>query len=219
MSDPIEFRAWPKTPRLMRQAWITEKIDGTNGCVVIREHAFGGHVDGVPTGTRLVLGPDSDDDLPDHEYLVAAQSRKRLITPDDDNHGFARWVHANADELVNVLGPGYHYGEWWGRGIQRGYGMDYKKFSLFNTRRWWFNFPEHDPVGGELDVVPVLDVGDWSTEAINEALDRLRREGSAASPGYMRPEGICIYHEQAEKVFKVLLDRDDLSKSELTLRS
>jgi hypothetical protein len=93
-----------------------------------------------------------------------------------------------------------------------------QKFSLFNTRRWWFNFPEHNPLGEQLDVVPVLDIGDFSSEAINESLDLLRRSGSAASPGYNRPEGICVFHEQAEKVFKVLLDRDDLSKSELTHR-
>lgn len=80
------FRAWPKTPRLFRDMVITEKIDGTNAAVIV--------ADGK----------------------LYAQSRKRIITPDDDNFGFASWV-AEHPELVE-LGEGYHYGEWWGKGIQ-----------------------------------------------------------------------------------------------------
>ena len=52
-----------------------------------------------------------------------------------DNHGFARWVSENAEELLK-LGEGRHYGEWHGKGIQRGYGLEEKRFSLFNVTRW-----------------------------------------------------------------------------------
>ncbi len=60
-------------------------------------------------------------------------SRTRWITAQDDNHGFARWVEGNKQELLK-LGAGRHFGEWWGSGIQRGYGLQKgeKRFSLFN---------------------------------------------------------------------------------------
>jgi len=95
-----EFRAWPKIKRDPVWMRVTEKIDGTNGCIVVTAHG------------------------------VFAQSRKRLITPQQDNFGFAAWVQAN-EEALYALGPGYHYGEWYGLGIQRGYGLDHRRFALF----------------------------------------------------------------------------------------
>ena len=65
---------------------------------------------------------------------IMAGSRNRWITPQDDNHGFAAWVSANREQLM-ALGNGRHFGEWWGAGIQDGYGQTEKFFSLFNTRR------------------------------------------------------------------------------------
>ena len=35
--EPLEFRPYPKTPRLNREIVVTEKIDGTNGAIVIEE--------------------------------------------------------------------------------------------------------------------------------------------------------------------------------------
>ncbi len=102
----MEFREFDKIPRLKRNVVITEKIDGTNACVVISP-----------------------------EGIISAQSRSQIITPDNDNYGFARWVEDNSEELAK-LGGGYHFGEWWGSGIQRRYGMDRKVFSLFNVGRW-----------------------------------------------------------------------------------
>src|SRR5690606_40023600 len=71
-----------------------------------------------------------------HDALPISQSRKRLITPTADNFGFARWAFERAEILAPSLGEGLHYGEWWGKGIQRGYGMDTRVFSLFDTSRW-----------------------------------------------------------------------------------
>lgn len=86
----IEFKAWPKIPRATgEKVTITEKMDGTNACVVIQEGK-----------------------------IVGVQSRKRFITPEDDNYGFAAWVAENEQELLK-LGDGYHYGEWAGLGIQK----------------------------------------------------------------------------------------------------
>ena len=184
MTEP-EFRAWPSTPRLFRDIVITEKIDGTNACIIVSE-------DGSE---------------------VWAQSRKRLITPDDDNFGFARWVFENAGVLSDTLGPGYHYGEWWGSGIQRGYGLakGEKRFSLFNVSR--YDMDELHMVPG-LDLVPVIYSGSFSQFEIDYSLGHLRNFGSHAAPGFMNPEGIILFHSAARQVFKVLLENDHLSKTE-----
>jgi hypothetical protein len=195
----MEFKAWPKTPRLFRDIVITEKIDGTNACVVIVE---------VPTDIPV---PDLPDDAIDYvsygcaRYLVGAQSRNRMITPAKDNAGFAVWVERNAGGLVEILGPGYHYGEWWGSGIQRNYGMNHKTFSLFNTHKW--EDVELSDVPG-LGVVPKLYQGPFDEDIIEDALSQLKWFGSQAAPEFMDPEGIIVYHSASRQTFKVTLDND-----------
>ena len=220
----IEFRGWPKIARLYRDCVITEKIDGTNAAVGIQEFPFGWHVGGtdedgvshdVPENARFFFGPGNPDNglgLPDKEYLVYAQSRKRVITPDADNHGFARWVWDNAEGLVQALGEGLHFGEWWGSGIQRGYGLHNgeKRFSLFNTARW-HDIDELSKVSG-LGIVPVLYAGLFSTEAVESAKNVLRKFGSSANPGFMNPEGIVVYHTASNSMFKSTLENDEVPK-------
>lgn len=169
----MEFVPFPKIARLSRACVITEKIDGTNGCISIGE---------------------------DGSFLVA--SRTRWITPEDDNFGFARWAHENRDDLM-TLGPGNHFGEWWGAGIQRRYGQDRKRFSLFNTDRWSAVRPAC------CDVVPVLYEGIFSSDAAQKALDALAIGGSVAAPGFMQPEGIIVWHEAARLYFKKTLSKDE----------
>lgn len=183
---PIVFQAFPKIARLRRHITITEKLDGTNAAVGITE-----------------------------DGRVYAQSRKRLITPEADNHGFARWSAANAAPLTDSLGPGLHFGEWWGNGIQRGYGLPNgdKRFSLFNTGRW-----DPEVVEGVVDglyVVPVLYVGPFADGAVDDALDRLDEEGSVAAPGFMRPEGVVVYHRASNGLFKVTLEDDGVPKGQV----
>lgn len=179
------FVEFPSIARMARGIIITEKIDGTNAQVHITE-------DG-----RLFAG-----------------SRTRWITPAADNFGFAAWVQAHRDELL-ALGPGSHFGEWWGSGIQRGYGLKNgdKRFSLFNVGRWV-------PVGGLLatdkqafapaccGVVPVLYSGPFVTSAVDDALGWLRENGSAAAPGFKPAEGVVVFHEQSRTLFKQTLDGD-----------
>ena len=142
---------------------------------------------------------------------IAAQSRTRLITPEDDNFGFARWVQENAQTLIQDLGPGRFFGEWWGKGVQRGYGMDRKVFSLFNAPKY----------GGQtfltpnLTAVPILEHFTFGLDVVQRALDRLRTEGSVAAPGFMKPEGIVVYHCDARVPFKVLLENDEIPKSKV----
>ena len=93
----MEFVEFAKMARLNREVIVTEKIDGTNACVGISE-----------------------------DGRIFAGSRSRWITPQDDNFGFAAWVQAHRDQLL-TLGPGRHFGEWWGAGIQRRYGQAEKR--------------------------------------------------------------------------------------------
>lgn len=114
--DPnLEFVPWPKIPRGQHEeVVITEKINGTNACIVIRDGK-----------------------------IVGIQSRKRFITvgKQTDNQGFAAWVAANEEDLL-ALGEGYHYGEWAGEGIQKNdHNIVGKKFFLFNTFRWGIHNP------------------------------------------------------------------------------
>lgn len=190
----FEFTPWPKTSRLFRDIVVTEKIDGTNAAIHIGE-----------------------------DGSVAAQSRTRLITPESDNFGFARWVHDHADSLVQVLGPGLHFGEWWGRGIQRGYGLDHRRFSLFNTSKWrdlgeevqgeprrGIQFAD----GSRVESVPVLYEGPFSQYHIEYCMDMLRLDGSSAVPGFDKPEGICVFHTASGIVQKATLVGDEKHKNE-----
>ena len=175
----MDFEAFPKMPRLRREIIITEKIDGTNAQVCIGE---------------------------DGSFRVG--SRTRWITPEDDNYGFARWAHENRAELER-LGPGRHFGEWWGAGIQRKYGLTEKRFSLFNVSRW-----ADDTVRPTCcHVVPTLYRGLFDTEAVDRTLDLLQLIGSKAAPGFMNPEGVIVFHVAGNVGFKRTLDKDDEPKS------
>jgi hypothetical protein len=177
-----EFVEFPKIARLRRGCVITEKIDGTNAQIHFTD-----------TGEMLV------------------GSRTRWITPEDDNYGFARWVQEHREELA-PLGPGSHFGEWWGSGIQRRYGVEDKRFSLFNVGRWGPGAKDEALRPACCGVVPTLYAGDFSSDAVNDALTRLRLGGSAAAPGFMQPEGVVIYHAAARALFKVTLEKDEQPK-------
>lgn len=199
MTTATLFTEFPKMARLSREAIITEKIDGTNGQIYIGE---------------------------DGEFLVG--SRSRWITPEQDNHGFARWAFEHRDELM-LLGPGRHFGEWWGSGVQRGYGLlnGEKRWSLFNVQRWCLHdqvrqqIPQADPRVVKMQdvlpacchLVPVLYSGLFSTFVAELHLDILRTQGSVASPGFMKPEGIVVFHVAGNVGFKRTIDKDSQPKS------
>src|ERR1700677_2706004 len=157
----MEFVEFDKIARLSRNCVVTEKIDGTNASITITE---------------------------DGEFLIG--SRTRWVTPTDDNFGFARWATEYRLELMK-LGPGSHYGEWWGLGIQRSYGQKEKRFSLFNTARWSDDAVRPTCCG----VFPVLYSGEFDTSHITAALLDLHLTVSKAAPGFMKPEGVVIWHE------------------------
>lgn len=185
----MDFVGFPKIARYSRPCIVTEKIDGTNAQVWI------------PTDEERAALPEKWQALP-----IIVASRSRWMYPPDDNHGFARWAYAFASELVQ-LGPGHHFGEWWGLGIQRNYGLKEKRFSLFNTARW------RDDRPACCGVVPVLWEGVFDNLQVQAHIDILRDEGSFAAPGFMKPEGIVIHHAASGRSFKKTLERDESPKS------
>lgn len=181
----MEFIEFPKMARLTREVIVTEKIDGTNAQIAIDESG---------------------------EMFVG--SRTRWLSAGADNFGFYDWCMAHKSELL-ALGPGRHFGEWWGKGIQRGYGLTEKRLSLFNVSRWGEDrdrekYPDGPPAC--VGVVPVLFRGLMSPKVEDGPLARLRHEGSVAAPGFMKPEGIVVFHVASGVSFKKTLEKDDQPK-------
>jgi len=211
-----EFQEFPKMARLSREMIITEKIDGTNAQLLIAELAN----DAIPAHSLGVFAHDGK------LHYMAAGSRTRWITPQADNMGFAAWVVRNFEQL-QTLGPGRHFGEWWGQGIQRKYGMEEKRWSLFNVGRWCLHggtpqiIPTADPriiktqdlLPPCCHLVPLIYRGDFDTRRAEFELQVLRDFGSLAAPGFMRPEGIIVFHVAGNVGFKKTLDNDSLPKS------
>ena len=178
----VEFQPFPKIARLSREIVITEKIDGSNAQIHITEAG-----------------------------MVLAGSRTRWITPAADNFGFAAWVEAHRGELLS-LGPGSHFGEWWGQGIQRRYGLTEKRFSLFNVSRWGPGGKDEASKPACCHVVPVLWRGQFTTEDVARELALLRMNGSRAAPGFMQPEGVVVFHMASGQMFKKTLEKDEEPK-------
>lgn len=157
------FEAFPKITRANKSfgCVITEKIDGTNAQIVIEDGK-----------------------------IVGVGSRTRWIAPgkDTDNYGFAGWVERNEEELLK-LGDGAHFGEWYGSGIQRNYGLPEKRFALFNTGRW----SDATKRPACVDCVPVLYAGEFSREVVDGVMNRLKLFGSALVPNWDKPEGVVVY--------------------------
>lgn len=202
------FESFPKIPRLRRAVTLTEKIDGTNAQIHLIEAAA---QPALPLPVSVV-----------GNLAIYAGSRSRYLDTSKvgDNFGFAKWVFDNAEGLA-LLGPGRHYGEWWGSGIQRGYGVEsgQRYFSLFNVGRWTEDFTDETksllPAVPGLRLVPVILEGQFVTgegDPVNQSLELLRTHGSYANPGFRNPEGIVIYHSASKNLQKVLLDNDDVAK-------
>jgi hypothetical protein len=172
MSD-LKFVAFNKIGRMSAGCTITEKIDGTNAQLCFDKQG------------NMLVG-----------------SRKREIWPEGypgkgkgcDNFGFAGWAYEHRFDLFDFLGEGRHYGEWAGQGIQRGYGLEEKRFFLFNTNRFGPGKnvipPELDSIG--LDSVPVLYCGEFKSEVVDETMNGLH--GGSLINCHPEPEGIIIWY-------------------------
>lgn len=118
---------------------------------------------------------------------IFAQSRTKILdeTKEGDNFGFCKWVNGNKNDLLK-LGVGYHFGEWWGQGIQRNYRLTERRFSLFNI--WLPEWPEC------VHKVPVIE------KTLDRAIIRIKEYGSQAAPGFMNPEGLVLSATQTRGV-------------------
>ena len=223
----MKFHGFPKIARFSREIIITEKIDGTNACITIAEIPKLSEND--PNWPSL-LEPEKLDywyKADGTAWGIWAGSRTRWITPENDNYGFAKWVKEHIAKLTQ-LGPGTHFGEWWGQGIQRNYGLKEKRFSLFNVQRWCLHntppqrIPSGDPKIEKYQqvlpkccgLVPIIYKGEFTTDAIDAALLRLQLGGSFAVQGFKNPEGIVVYHTAGNIGFKKTLEKDEKSKQQ-----
>ena len=203
----MDFEKFPKLTRFSQGWTITEKLDGTNAQIALVPCLNDADQDGIK-GALLYV----HNSIEDRNYAVFAGSRNRWLSLDKDNHGFAKFVYENAVELVK-LGPGRHYGEWYGSSIQRGYGLKNgeKRFALFNTLRWEGNpdLPEccevvHSFISNEY-------LEDPHRAAFN-LMDALKRYGSFHVPGYDNPEGLVMFHRKSGVAFKKTFDYDEEGK-------
>lgn len=175
----IEFVGWPKIKRANRifgRCIVTEKIDGTNAHILIH-----------------------------NDTIVKVGSRTRWITPENDNFGFAKWVKDNEEDLLS-LGNGHHFGEWYGGGIQRGYGLNEKRFALFNSRRWNDDNPNRPKC---CESVKEIYSGDFNLELIDQIKDGLKDHGSYNVPGWMDPEGFIVYLSEIDTMIKWTYDYEE----------
>jgi hypothetical protein len=176
----MEFEHFASIAILESHCVISEKIHGTNAQIAI----------------------------PDDLSTIFAGSRERWVTPEDDNAGFARKVYAEKEALFKALGPGRHFGEWYGSGIGSGYGLKEKRFALFNTHRW--TQPKKDGLlPAWVDVVPILYEGNFTPTIVDETMAKLKESGSAAVPGFKKPEGIVVYFSRSNTMYKKVFESED----------
>lgn len=171
----MEFKPFPKITRFNNAMMsITQKIHGTNA--------------------QILITPEGD---------LFTGSRTRWIYPGDDNYGFAAFVHANKDAFVTLLGPGTHYGEWCGPGINSGEGLTEKTFVLFD----YWKYPAERPLPPQTRAVPVLYQGGMDFQAPARCMAMLKEFGSSLATGFMRPEGIVV--NIAGQRFKIVFDAEE----------
>lgn len=173
------FESFRSIERLNQPIIITEKIHGSNAQITIENGE-------IYTG-----------------------SRSRWITPEDDNFGFAKWVAERKELFLELLGEGQHFGEWYGSGINAGYGLKERRFALFNTTKWegLQNSPVHKALG--IDVVPVLYSGPYDSVIIDKTFQALKESGSVMVPGYNRPEGIVVFFTRSNMFLKRTFEAED----------
>ena len=175
------FKTWGKTQRYEGLTiTATEKLDGTNACIIVQAGE-----------------------------IVGVQSRNRMIEVGDDNFGFALWVDNNKDDIVK-LGEGYHYGEWYGEGIQKNPHMiEGKRFALFNTHR------PQDSLPACVELVPVLYSGVYlGQHHVDDLMSNLSDAYKVKGNG-SKPEGIILYFHQHRQSLKYTFNNNK-SKWSLT---
>ena len=169
-----EFKHWASIEKLDQMITVTEKVHGSNA--------------------QILVGDD---------LTVRAASRERWLDRVNDNFGFCRHVTEHAEEIGALLGPGRHYGEWYGAGIGSSYNLKEKRLALFDQRF------TGKPLPSWCDVVPVLYSDFYSHDAITQALAKLKEGGSVIAPGFMRPEGVVVRWNRSGIYMKKVFEAED----------
>ena len=190
----VNYNSFPSIERLENiYCIISEKIDGTNGLIEINE-------------TNVRFG-----------------SRNRYVFFNDDNAGFAnffrdyeaRFKDAAKDIITDESYPLRIYGEWFGCGIQRNYGLKDKffmPFHLFYSKKLIeYQIPNI--------VTPnIMYAGKFSIEVVDACMQQLKLDGSGVVKNYKQPEGIVIFFPKYNFRLKETFDgakwKDALPKSE-----
>lgn len=194
------YNSFPSIERLENiYCVISEKIDGTNGLIEINE-------------TNVRFG-----------------SRNRYISFSDDNAGFAnffRHYEARFEDVAKDIitkepessdesYPLRIYGEWFGCGIQRGYGLKDKFFMPFS-----FFYGEKLIEYQVPNVITpnIMYTGKFSMEVVNTCMQQLKLNGSGVVKDYKQPEGIVIffpkYNFRLKETFNGAKWKDGSPKSE-----
>jgi hypothetical protein len=82
-----------------------------------------------------------------------------------------------------------------------------KRFSLFNVKKWAESIhmaPAGVSVVPTIQTLPKLD-----SALVDDCVQFLRVNGSVASPGFMKPEGVVAFHSASQTCFKVMLENDE----------
>ena len=190
----VNYNSFPSIERLENiYCIISEKIDGTNSLIEINE-------------TNVRFG-----------------SRNRYISFSDDNAGFAnffkdyeaRFEDAAKDITTDESYPLRIYGEWFGCGIQRGYGLKDKFFMPFNS------FYSEKLIEYQVPnvIAPnIMYTGKFSMEVVDTCMQQLKLNGSGVVKDYKQPEGIVIFFPKYNFRLKETFDgakwKDALPKSE-----
>jgi len=223
----MDFQQFKKIPRLSREIIITEKINGSNMQVFIYN-----------LNEEILFPYEEDYKIPSKEFInkytvaekngllmfVGSRNRWLQVGKSSDNMSCASWCKERSEELFK-LGEGRYYAEFYGKGIQSGYGLDHKRMALFNVSRWHDDEKRLISVNKETgeekyteqcpsccEVVPILYQGDFDTNVINYYIDKLDREGSVAVPNFKPAEGLVVYHTAAGQYFKKTISNDEKPK-------
>ena len=194
MSSLNAYPKYPKTHRLENiNCIISEKVDGTNGLI----HGIY--------------------DSKTESFKVKFGSRTRYLNPevkDGDNFGFASFYLPYKKlfkKLFNSLREEHSdlcdikiYGEWFGKGIQRGYGLENKYFMPFN--KYYAAFLQQGSIPNIIEPYIFCECK-YNIQESLDAMSLLRANGSYLIPGYDNPEGIIINFRDLDIRFKETINK------------
>jgi hypothetical protein len=198
----MEFKPWPKIPSFKN--WLKE-----NDISELSQPIF---CSVKIHGTNAAIGIDGQ--------KVWAQSRSQIITPVNDNHGFATWLKGHEEWLLEryrergLVGDILIFGEFAGKGIQKGVGVS-------EMEKFFYIFPDKNFIGRlfvnsekrffeHLIVKAGLSTDESRLTTMKDKLDQLVQKIDSCCPFYETMtskqgigEGIVVYNQKNVPLFKV----------------